>query len=400
MNQLKKFWSVNWQDGMLVSAEHLTMDQQHLEHVSRRILRTLMMDYGLAWDPAEPTPDASLKWEARMVDTNTVEVEVYSCRAITRDGSFVAIFEESGDEIPSYIARKSLPDSSRTKLGVYVLVKPGEYHEIGIEDPDEEPPRALYRIPKYEVRIAGTKIVESNSLKIGEIFLQEGRVRKRNQIPPCLNMQCDAKQIQAARLYERQLNTLMEYAMEFYSRLMSNTGPVGVLDPGTDLARSLATISAHLAIFIGESIDRYSNSIIYGSPREFIIYFKELFRRFDISMSSLGQHGRQDVYHLWAKHCEQVFQQNTFEENMRKVLNTPFEPGSVLWFIVVITELMKVLLQVFKILLDRPWGSWEDQSAEPQKRSVFLWDIHSGKDRSKAEFRTHQPQDDSEGDPL
>jgi len=189
--------------------------------------------------------------------------------------------------------------------------------------------------------------------------------------------------MQAARLFDKQLNTLMEYTKTFYSRLMSNQGPVGLIDPSSDLSRSMATVSAHLTIFIGESLDRYSNAIIYGPPREFVIYFKELMRRFDITISALGPEASQEVYDLWTNHCEQVFRQNTFLENLRKLLVTNFEPGSAMWFIMVIKELLEVLLKVYKILLDRPWGAWMDPDSAPKKRSIWLWDVTPGQGPQK-----------------
>jgi len=92
MTRFQDFWAVNWQDGMLVSSEHMTRDQSYFENIAKRTLRTLMIDYGLAWDPAEPTPETSLTWAARMVDTHIVEVEVTSCRAVTQDGSYIGIY--------------------------------------------------------------------------------------------------------------------------------------------------------------------------------------------------------------------------------------------------------------------------------------------------------------------
>ncbi|MBN1552837.1 hypothetical protein JW979_15290, partial [bacterium] len=134
MAKFQDNWAVNWQDGMLVNAEHLTMSQQYLENTARRTLRILMKDYGLAWDPAEPSCDVSLSWEAHMIDKDIVQVEIMSCRAVTQDGTYIAIFKDTGDKAPKYIARKQVPIDSSSKFSVYIVASHNKYHEIGIQD--------------------------------------------------------------------------------------------------------------------------------------------------------------------------------------------------------------------------------------------------------------------------
>ncbi|MBN1550312.1 hypothetical protein JW979_02535, partial [bacterium] len=237
-----------------------------------------------------------------------------------------------------------------------------------------------YRIPEYQVSIVGNIVSEPNTLKIGEIILEEGKVRKSNFIPSCLNIQCDAKQITASRTFRDRLKVMLDYSSEFYARLMNNKGPQGIFDPSSVLAASMAKISAHLALFIAESIDRYENDILVSSPRELVIYFKELFRRFDVHINVLGREDAQEVFDMWTSHCEQIFRQNTFFERLRQLLETPFEPGSMHYFIFLIHDLLDVLLKVYKTLLDRPWGTWTDRP-EPRKGSVFLWDVKSGREK-------------------
>ncbi len=390
MAKFQDIWAVNWQDGMLVNAEHLTLDQQYVENIARRIIRSTVIDYGLAWDPTEPDPMTSLDWEPRMIDENVLEVEVRSCRAVTPDGSFIAIFNNAGPESPEYTTRIELTEHANTRFNVFIEVDHSRYHEVGLVDSDEIPPRALYRINAYHVTITGTKQKKPNALKIGEVILRDGKPEKGKMIPASLSMRCDKKQVEAATLFKERLEKLGQYAALFYEKLMNNQAPTGAFDPGTQLAAALARLSAHITIIIAESFDRYVDSIMIGSPRNFVIYFKEFFRRLNVMLNAQGKEIAQEIYNMWGRECDGQFKQYPFEEKMRQLLETPFDPELVFNFIYLINFLLDMLSKVYLILLSRPWGAWSE-NPEPTTRSPWLWDVIPGKQRPKTDYRPAPP---------
>ena len=132
--------SVNWQDGMLIEAAHLTAETEHVCEQIGRSTRLSLGWYGVYAEPGDPAP-LDLKVT---VDGLECTVELRRFRGIFRDGLWVDFEAETGDVV---VARHALEATGAQDLPIRLLASREEYHVFGEPDPAQDPPRQPYRLP-------------------------------------------------------------------------------------------------------------------------------------------------------------------------------------------------------------------------------------------------------------
>jgi hypothetical protein len=139
-----RLYSVNWQDGMLISRQHLRDQEKYFEELIQWHAFHAGDHFGLARKSAAGKAALSLTMS---VSGRRLRVEVTRCQALTPDGSYIDI-----DPATTGVIRAEL-DISDAIVPVYIGVDHTMKKEAGNPDPAEDLPRLPYLVGNYFVKL-------------------------------------------------------------------------------------------------------------------------------------------------------------------------------------------------------------------------------------------------------
>ncbi|MGB0932148.1 MAG: hypothetical protein ACPGVB_15300, partial [Chitinophagales bacterium] len=146
---------VNWIDGMKISKEHFLAFEDAVNDYLRdiRALRLTDNNYGLL--PASPHTKHSL--ELRIHGN---EVELLSCRGITREGVRIEITNFNLQKLTAAIPKEDSSVLDNRPGGLYdivVVVDSYDREPFGKPNSEESPPRHPFTLPKYSLELVPSR---------------------------------------------------------------------------------------------------------------------------------------------------------------------------------------------------------------------------------------------------
>lgn len=366
MKEFQRTWAVNWQDGMLLTNQHFNDTQRYLDDTVRRALGGVAVEYGLIPDDRlNPSYEVILDWTPEMVKSNAVQVRVMSCRGMAPDGSLIFIYRKAYDLNIKYVGLKEIIDSGRHKYSVFVTAKEDGFIEVGSEN-DESGGWFKYRIPDYEVTIAGTETSKQNALKIGQIIVNNNEVAIDDRyIPPCVSMSCHRRLMEYAKEFHTGLRDLLPFSAECYRRLQNRQTPQGVFTMKDPEAAILLVFSRHMAQRIADTFDDFRDEVSRSSPRKVVIFFKSLFRNVDLALKLAGENAKQLLASLWSRHLDSQFLPAEFDQAMDHLHKTAYYHEHIGSSMSYISYLLNQYVIFFRILLSKVWSDQPIESVKP-----------------------------------
>ncbi|MCB2229530.1 hypothetical protein KQH82_02360 [bacterium] len=262
-------YSVNWQDGMLITQQHLKDQETYFRDLVRWHALSTADRFGLVKKTADK-PSLSLNFS---VVGSRLRVEVTRCQAVTPDGHYIEINEGNRSAL---FAETDLTEST---IPVWLAISPGSRKPVGDPDPQEAVPRLPYLVSACALHL-GKKpaIPEGNLLQIAQLQQEGGDVSlATGYYPPCLSVSAD-EQLAAKAI---DLRNRMENLLSLASRAYSAIATAGALsDQSTSLQVAFKETMYHFGYHLSASLDQFTVGRNAGHPMEMVVFFKRLFRVF------------------------------------------------------------------------------------------------------------------------
>lgn len=270
-----KLYSVNWQDGMLITQKHLKDQETFFEDLGRWYAVSGGDCYGLVRKAPAGKPALSLNLSQ---SGGQVRVEVARCQALTADGSYIEINEST---TPVVRAEAPLADS---KLPLYIAVHPGAKQQVGEPDPQEEVPRLPYLSPGYSLHLgAAPNFPDGSFLQIAELTVSGGEVTYADSYyPPCVNLYAEERLAQKTIEFRNRLEVLLALASRAHMAVVTENALAG---EKTELQVAFRETLHQLVYHLASSLDAFVVGRNAGHPAQMVITFKCLFRVFSASLN-------------------------------------------------------------------------------------------------------------------
>ncbi|MDX9857490.1 MAG: hypothetical protein RBT76_06860 [candidate division Zixibacteria bacterium] len=262
-------YSVNWQDGMLISQQHLKDQETYFRDLVRWHTLSVGDQFGLVKKAADK-PSLSMNFS---VVGSRVRVEITRCQALTPDCHYVEINESNRSAL---FAETSLTESV---IPVWLVVSPGSRKPVGDPDPNEAVPRMPYLVSACELHLGKKPAVpEGNLVQIAQLQQESGELAPAaGYYPPCLTISADEQL--AAKAVD--LRNRMENLLSLASRAYSAIATAGALsDQSTSLQVAFKETMYHFGYHLAASLDQFTVGRNAGHPLEMVVFFKRLFRVF------------------------------------------------------------------------------------------------------------------------
>ena len=266
-----KLYSVNWQDGMLISQAHLHDQQAYFETVHRWYAATAGNGFGLVKRTDSAEPALSLNFAA---NGPNVRVELQRCQAVLPGGNWVEINPSSENTLS---AEAALPEGG---LNVYLSASPTEKQPVGQPDPHEDVPRLPYLVSRCHLHLgAAPSMPQSEFIQIGRIVSSGTDVSLDAEFyPPCVTIGSDERLAARAMDVRNRLESVMSLSSRAYNAIAS----AGALsNESSSLQVAFKETMYHMAIHLASSLDDFTVGRGGGHPLTLVIACKKLFRVFN-----------------------------------------------------------------------------------------------------------------------
>jgi len=263
-------YSVNWQDGMLLTQQHLKDQETYLENLARWYGVNVGDRFGLIRKSFDGQPALIMSLS---VMANRLIVELVRCQAVTPDGSVIEINETNRGGL------RAEAEVTSSVVPVFVAVGQPPKKEIGEPDPAEDPPRFPYRTGNYSLHLgAPPKLPQGRYLHVAELAVGDEDVRHAETFyPPCLSTHADERLTQKVVDYRNRLENLLSLCSRAYTA-MSAEGSLA--DQKTSLQEAFRQTIYQFAYHLSASLDLFVVGKNGRHPLELVIFFKRFFRVF------------------------------------------------------------------------------------------------------------------------
>lgn len=327
MNELLKYYHVNWVDGMKINKNHfISIENAAMDRVKDAIACGLNdNNYGLL--PSLNDKGNPLKIVMTIDNQKTLRVKIFECRAITPGGARIEI-SENGSEIMGF----SVPflentfeitgNSTESVVYVAIAVDPFSRVPFGNADPSEEPPRYPFVTPAYRVHIIPEE--QLTKKEMGPCFLLIGKIRIVDQkpelineyIPPCTTVQSFNTLLRAHTEFDRFFGQLEIDLLKILNKINEK-------DQSNVLARVVAHLSHNMLYFLSTGILDFRWKTIDQPPLFMFEYVARLARLIKNTIDSNSGEAKEELLNYLTDWCN--LKQGEFEKNLISTVNFEYD---------------------------------------------------------------------------
>lgn len=269
-----KLYSVNWQDGMLITREHLRNQEKYFEELVTWHAAYAGDKYGLIRRSRSGRPALNLNLS---VKGNHLQVEIARCQAITPGGYYIEIGGSAGDVV------RGEGEIGESTIPVFVAVDVEHKRQVGDPDPNEDFPRVPYLASRYMVTIgAPPSMPEDQFLQVALLAVDGSDVAHApDYFPACLTLYADERLVEKAADLRNRMENLLSLSTRAY-KAVTASGSLAKESTSLQVAfrETISTIAHHLTA----SIDDFVTGPNAGHPMTMVLRFKKLFRVFSTSV--------------------------------------------------------------------------------------------------------------------
>ncbi len=261
-------YSVNWQDGMLISQSHLKDQEKYFIELARWYALRTGDNYGLIRKSFTGKPALTLN---NSVSGNRLRVEVVRCQAVTSDGSYIEINESTGDVIRAEV------DISETTIPVYIGADNTSKKLVGDPDPAEDVPRVPFRVSNYVVHLGQPpNLPEGQFIEVAKLSISGNEVGyAEDYYPPCLSVNADERLSLKATDFRDRMEGLLKLSSRAYMAVTAS----GALSGASTKLQVAFKDTVHLMMYnIATNLDEFIVGRNAMHPLTMVIQFKKLFR--------------------------------------------------------------------------------------------------------------------------
>jgi hypothetical protein len=260
--------SVNWQDGMLITQQHLKDQEKYFEELISWHGLDIGYRYGLVTKSYTGKTALSMNLS---LDGSLLRVEILRCHAMTPNGQYIEINDAS------LIKPKTESSVNAESVPVYLGIDPRAKKPVGDPDPEEDIPRLPYLVNQYTLSIADPpNLPEGNYIQIAQLNISGNEVLYSDSYyPPSISISADERLVQSAADFRNRLENLLALSSRAFMAMASE----GALANETTTLQAAYRETMYLFVYrLASTLDEFSIGRNSMHPFHMVILFRRLFR--------------------------------------------------------------------------------------------------------------------------
>lgn len=352
MRENKKYFPVNWIDGMKINKDHF-IDQDNAWADTLQEIASLGISplrYGIL--PASTAGENTFNVKISLDNQNSLRVSVLSCQAVTLGGMRISIPAFSTNTIPdsNNILNTVFPFTAaknESAWWIFLFVHPFEKLPVGSPDLGENPPRLPYVIPTYTVEM----VSESNyrefsshpySIPVGRILVNGNDIKvEEDYLPPCFSIITHPDLLSLHGELDKYFADVELYCSRIVQKIY-------VKKQQNEISELVMFLCDRVMLFLGQTISTMRWKMIYEAPVEMFMCIAALARIMKNSIDLRIGSGKDELMTYLSEWCE--LKQGELETMLSKMANGSFNNNDVNKSIQEAVVFVKTTLRLFETL--------------------------------------------------
>lgn len=347
--ETNKFQRVNWISGMKISKEHFVASENALYQYAQNLgVNTIStINYGLL--PVNEGEDA-VQIHFSIDGQETINIELVRCKAITLGGHLIDITPETNSYIngsENLIKATGVIDFEEPAYYIILQINPYERVPFGEANPEEEPPRHPYVIPKYKLSIVSESEINNKEfglhhLTIGKIIVEEGFANLAEDfIPPCTSIQSHQDLVYTFAEIGAFFNAIEKYSMNVIQKIFQKKQT-------NELAKMVHTICQASLNYLSVSIPEFRIKDKHESPVVMITKLVTLARVIKNSLDVYVGTGKEELINYLSDWSD--ITQGAFEKILEDIIELEYQHTDINKALNEISQFTKLMITLFKKL--------------------------------------------------
>lgn len=352
MRDNKKYFPVNWIDGMKINKDHF-IDQDNAWTDTLQEIASLgitPLKYGIL--PASSAGENTFNVKIALDNQNSLRVSVLSCQAVTLGGMRISIPAFSTNTTPdtNNILNTVFPFTSaknESAWWIFLFVHPFEKLPVGSPDVSENPPRLPYVIPTYTVEM----ISESNyrelsghpyAIPIGRILVNGNDIRVEDDyLPPCFSIMAHPDLLSLHGELDKYFSDVELYCSRIVQKIY-------IKKQQNEISELVLFLCDRVMLYLGQAISTMRWKMIHEAPVEMFMCIAALARIMKNTIDLRIGSGKDELMTYLSEWCE--LKQGELETMLSKLANGSFNNNDVNKSIQETVVFVKTTLRLFETL--------------------------------------------------
>jgi len=345
----KKFHRVNWISGMKISKEHFISSENALFQYAQNLNTSAISNINSGLLAVGEEEDA-VRVLFSMDGQETVNVELIQCKAITRGGDLIDVTPETSGLInntDNLLKASAAINFEEDAYYIVLQVNPYERIPFGEANPEEEPPRHPFIIPKYKVSIVSASEINNNEfglhhLTIGKIVISENfATLAEDFIPPCASIQSHQDLTYTFAEIGTFFNAIEKFSMNVIQKIYQKKQT-------NELAKMVHTICQGTLSYLGTMIPEYRLKDKYEPPIEMITKLVTLARVVKNNLDVYVGTGKEELINYLSDWSD--ITQGAFEKILEDIIELEYQHTDINKALSEISRFTKLMITLFKKL--------------------------------------------------
>ena len=352
MRDNRKYFPVNWIDGMKINKSHFIEQDNAWTDALNQVasLHLSPLHYGVL--PSSIDGGDTFNVKVSFDNQHTLRISVLSCKAVTPGGISInlpspatVLSADSGN-----ILTATFPFTSATSEAIswiFLFVHPFEKQTSGSPDLTENPPRFPIVLPTYTLQL----VTESEyrqyaqhpyAIPIGKVFVNGNDVKVDEEyIPPCISLNANEDLVSLHSELDKYLADLELYCMQIVQKIFKK-------DQKNEISELVMFLCDRVILHISQSITTMRFTVLYAPP---VVMFSEISALARVMKNAIDMRigsGKDELMNYLAEWCE--LNQGELEGMLENLANSGFIHNDVNRNIQKIVVFVKVTRRLFQTL--------------------------------------------------
>lgn len=347
MRSQKKYFSVNWMDGMKINKDHfIAQDNAAQDALSDSATLGLSpIRYGVL--PSSAAGEESYHVKVALDNQNILQATVISLQAVTPGGVRIAYPGLSAPEPALTTSFRFTPSGSESVYWIVITVNPFDRTPSGNPDPGENPPRFPHVQAGYQLHVASESQYQQYTrnpfaLVIGKVSVNGNNIRVEDEyIPPCISVNASADLVGLHGELDQFLAGLELRCSQIVQKIFRKSQQ-------NDLSELAMFLCDRIMMFIGQAITDMRWNLLYEPPAKMFSTIISLARIMKNTIDLRTGSGKEELMNYLSEWCE--LNQGELENMLSGLANLRYEHNDINSNILPVIRFAKVTGKLFESL--------------------------------------------------
>lgn len=346
MRSQRKYYSVNWMDGMKINKDHfIAQDHAMLDALGDTAsLGLSAIRYGVL--PSSAAGEESYHVNIALDNQNTLKATVAGLQAVTPGGIRIAYPGIAATEALTTSFQFS-PSGTESVYWVAITVHPFERVPSGSPDAAENPPRFPYVVSGYKLHVVSESQYQQYArnpyaLIIGKVTVNGNNIRVEDDyIPPCISVNASPDLMGLHGELDQFLAGLELRCSQIVQKIFRKSQQ-------NDLSELAMFLCDRIMMFIGQAITDMRWNLIYDTPAKMFSTIISLARVMKNTIDLRTGSGKEELMNYLSEWCE--LNQGELENMLSGLANLRYDHNDINSNILPVIRFAKVTGKLFESL--------------------------------------------------